>query len=464
MTEWLSLPVIIVAGLALVAAIAKAGMWISEVNTDRTHVKFLLEEIRQDSKNIRARLPPLPVVKRSSPLSLTDFGEKIEARLSAGKWASRLAPSLEDENSASEPFEIDDYCWNYVREQLSPDWETKVRACAYEFGVEDRDVRLVLRVALRDARLRVLSGRTGAADEAAGMRCSKSSSQPCFGEFAKAVVESRQDLKHDFQRQHWMSTFENHCWSLYPMRIDEIRRRDIIAVFEARADGGEIFWQAKPAAAKLALQRLGYVFAVAMGREIIAENPADPAPIRAALPRRKASVAARHHKAIPHGQLGEFLARLDRSKTAHAATLFLALTTTRRTEVLGADWTEVEMKARLWTIPARRRKTNRSHVVPLSEAAIGVLDEARARTHGQGRVFPVSRTMIQRLFSNSGGTAHGLRSSFRTWCQDAGKSREIAELCLGHRIGSSVEQAYARSKLLEQRRVLLSEWAKHLGL
>ena len=124
------------------------------------------------------------------------------------------------------------------------------------------------------------------------MRCSKSSSQPSFGEFAKAVVESRQDLKHDLLRQHWTSTFENHCWSLYPMRIDEIRRREIIAGFEARADGGEIFWRAKRTAAKLVLQHLGYVFAVAMGREIITENPADPAPIRAALPRRNASFAA----------------------------------------------------------------------------------------------------------------------------------------------------------------------------
>ncbi len=313
-------------------------------------------------------------------------------------------------------------------------------------------------------RFRVLTGHSHAVVGFVGMHWPNPSSTPYFGEFAKAVVESRQDLKSDSQRQHWMGTFANHCWFLYTLRIDEIKRRDIIAVFEERVDGGEIFWRAKPAAARLTLQRLGYVFTVAMGREIITENPADPGPIRAALPRFKANGSPQHHRSIPHGKLGAFLAGLDRSKTAHAATLFLALTATRRSEVLGADWAEVETKARSWTIPASRTKTNRDHVVPLSEAAIAVLDEALARTHGQGRIFPVSRTMIQRLFANSGGTAHGLRSSFRTWCQEAGKSREIAELCLGHRIGSSVEQAYARSKLLEQRRALLSEWAKHLGL
>jgi integrase len=71
---------------------------------------------------------------------------------------------------------------------------------------------------------------------------------------------------------------------------------------------------------------------------------------------------------------------------------------------------------------------------------------------------------VQRVFADSGGTAHGVRSAFRSWCQDTGQVREIAELCLGHRIGSAVEQAYARSNLLEQRRELMSEWADYLGL
>ena len=311
---------------------------------------------------------------------------------------------------------------------------------------------------------RVLVGHPDGVVGIADMRSPNPSTVPYFGDFARAVVESRQDLKRDVQRAHWLSTFENHCWLLFRKRINEIRRHDIIAVFEERVDGGEMFWKAKPAAAKLALQRLGYVFTVAIGREIISENPADEAPIRAALPRLRRNGRTRHHKAIPHTELGAFLARLDGSRTTHAAVLFLALTTVRRTEVLEADWSEVEMEARSWTVPAGRAKTNRDHVVPLSRAAIGVLDGARARTNGVGRIFPISRTAVQRVFSAAGGTAHGVRSAFRSWCQDAGKVREVAELCLGHRIGSAVEQAYARSSLLEQRRELMSEWAEYLGL
>lgn len=311
---------------------------------------------------------------------------------------------------------------------------------------------------------RVLTGNPKAVVGIADMRWPHPSKVPYFGEFARAVVESRQDLKRDAQREHWMSTFKNHCRLLYRKRIDEIRRQDIIAVFEERVEGGEILWTAKPAAAKLALQRLGYVFTVAMGREIIAENPAAGAPIRAALPRLRGNGRPRHHKAIPHAELGAFLARLDRSSTAHAASLFLALTAARRTEVLEADWSEVESEARSWTIPAVRAKTNRDHIVPLSSAATRLLDGIRAPTNGTGRIFAISRTAVQCVFSAGGGTAHGVRSAFRSWCQDAGKVREIAELCLGHRIGSAVEQAYARSNLLEQRRELMSEWAEYLGL
>jgi len=311
---------------------------------------------------------------------------------------------------------------------------------------------------------RVLTGHSDAVVGIADMLLPNPSTVPYFGEFARAVVESRQDLKHDAQRQHWMSTFENHCRLLYRKRINEIRRQDIIAVFEERVDGGEILWKAKPAAAKLALQRLGYLFTVAMGREIITENPAVEAPVRAALPRLRGNGRTRHHKAIPYTELGPFLAHLDRSRPAHAAILFLVLTTARRTEVLEADWGEVDMEARSWTIPASRSKTNRDHVVPLSKVAISVLDGRRALTNGTGQIFSVSRTTVLRVFSDSGGTPHGVRSSFRSWCQDAGKVREIAELCLGHRIGSAVEQAYARSNLIEQRRALLSEWADYLGL
>ena len=99
---------------------------------------------------------------------------------------------------------------------------------------------------------RVLTGHPDAVVGIADMRWQDPSTVPYFGDFVRAVVESRQDLKRDVQRTHWISTFENHCRLPYRKRINEIRRQDIIAVFEERVEGGEILWKAKPAAAKLA--------------------------------------------------------------------------------------------------------------------------------------------------------------------------------------------------------------------
>ena len=55
-------------------------------------------------------------------------------------------------------------------------------------------------------------------------------------------------------------------------------------------------------------------------------------------------------------------------------------------------------------------------------------------------------------------TPHGFRTSFRSWCGDKGVSREIAEMSLAHKIGSAIEQAYARTDLLERRREVINRW------
>lgn len=61
-------------------------------------------------------------------------------------------------------------------------------------------------------------------------------------------------------------------------------------------------------------------------------------------------------------------------------------------------------------------------------------------------------------------TVHGFRSSFRDWCSENGVAREIAELCLAHLIGNAVEQAYARSTVLNRRREVMQSWADFLWL
>ena len=59
-----------------------------------------------------------------------------------------------------------------------------------------------------------------------------------------------------------------------------------------------------------------------------------------------------------------------------------------------------------------------------------------------------------------GVTVHGFRSTFRDWASEsANASREVAEMSLAHKVGSDVERAYARSDLLEKRRMLMERWS-----
>ncbi len=152
---------------------------------------------------------------------------------------------------------------------------------------------------------------------------------------------------------------------------------------------------------------------------------------------------------------------------------FLILTACRSGEVRGARWSEIDMDAAIWTIPAERMKAKIAHRVPLSGCAIEIL-KAQEDKH-EDLVFPSSRDrvalsdMVLTAFlrrvnapSDTPGriaTAHGFRSSFRDWCSERGYSRDLAERALAHTVQNKVEAAYHRTDLLEQRRQMMSVWS-----
>ena len=110
--------------------------------------------------------------------------------------------------------------------------------------------------------------------------------------------------------------------------------------------------------------------------------------------------------------------------------------------------------------------------VPLSDAALATLERARALDDDSGLVFPspvrrgqpMSIMTLMKVLRTVGlaerTTVHGFRSSFRDWaaeCTDA--EHAVMEMSLAHAVGSSVEQAYVRSTLVEKRRALMGKWA-----
>jgi integrase len=141
--------------------------------------------------------------------------------------------------------------------------------------------------------------------------------------------------------------------------------------------------------------------------------------------------------------------------------------------VRGARWSEIDLDAKLWTIPAERMKAGKEHRVPLSTSAVAILEAIEARS---GFVFPgrdkdallsdMSLTSVLRRMGRTDITMHGFRSTFRDWCSEYGKNafaREVCEHALAHGLPDKVEAAYRRGDLLEKRVTLMQAWADYCG-
>lgn len=154
MEEWLNSPAIIIAALAVLGTIFGIGRWVGNVNSDRTKFHDFMEEIRTDIKQILGRLQPT-VVSSSSPLELTDLGKAISTKLNVREWVQQHAPALTEEIEDKQPYQIQEFCFTYVKRKFSKDDDDlrRIQACAYEHGIEQTQVLNVYAVELRNALL-----------------------------------------------------------------------------------------------------------------------------------------------------------------------------------------------------------------------------------------------------------------------------------------------------------------------
>jgi integrase len=161
--------------------------------------------------------------------------------------------------------------------------------------------------------------------------------------------------------------------------------------------------------------------------------------------------------------------RLESAPAARALE-FTILTATRTGAVFTATWSEIDFAAKVWVIPATHMKAGIEHRVPLSGAALAVLEQAQALRVNE-YVFPggqrghLSHLMMMRQLRGMGHgniTVHGFRSTFRDWAAELTNfPREVAEMALAHSISSAVEAAYRRGDLFDKRRHLMDAWAQY---
>ncbi|WP_342361910.1 tyrosine-type recombinase/integrase [Terrarubrum flagellatum] len=294
---------------------------------------------------------------------------------------------------------------------------------------------------------------------------------PTFGEMAdevlKVAIARTRNAKSKYQ---WTASLKEQAAILRPIRVDRVTTQDVLSVLKP-------LWETVPESASKLRGRIERVLDAASAKGHFAHaNPARWSGHLSALLPRPQKLSRGHHKAIPFGEVPAFVLNL-RQRPALAARLleFVILTASRMGEATGAKWGEVDMAAKVWTVPAARMKMNREHRVPLVPRTLEILAALKGKRKepqptdlifpGGKANKPMSNMACARLFKRMkvDTTTHGFRSSFRDWCGEATNfPREIAEAALAHHVGNEVERAYRRGDALEKRRRLMVAWAAFL--
>ena len=324
----------------------------------------------------------------------------------------------------------------------------------------------------REARVLIQGGqdplkvRDQAAQEAQGQRMT-------FREVAGLYITAHTDTwKNPKHRAQWASTLDSYAHPVVgDLPIAAVAVGDVMRVLDP-------IWKATPETASRLRGRIESIidYAAARGWRT-GDNPARWKGHLSNLLAAPGKLAAvEHHAAMEWGDCPAFMVRLAGEEgTAALALRFTILTAARTSEVTGATWGEVDLQAKVWTVPGARMKAGREHRVPLSPPALAILQELHTKdTTTEEHLFPgrkpksgpsnMGMTMVLRRMELGELTVHGFRSSFRDWCAaQSQQPREVAEAALAHTLRDKTEAAYRRGDLLERRAILMGEWAAFLA-
>lgn len=285
---------------------------------------------------------------------------------------------------------------------------------------------------------------------------------PSFETAARQVHdEHKATWKNGKHQAQWISTLETYAFPvLGDLLVSDIEGPVIQEVLAP-------IWLTKPETARRVRQRITSVLDWAYAKGFRASE----APARSlsrGLPRQPKKDG--HFAAMPFQDVPAFLVKVrDRLSVGRLAVELAVLTACRSGEVRGARWSEIDIKKKLWTIPAERMKAGKEHIVPLSVQALDVLDRAKLyKCQASDLVFPGQRpkiplsdmTLLKVLRDmNLEYTVHGFRSSFRDWVAETTTVQgEVAEAALAHTVANKVEAAYRRTNYLDKRKPLMAQW------
>lgn len=304
--------------------------------------------------------------------------------------------------------------------------------------------------------------------EARGLR---RKSVPSFERVTRDCYKSLSGGWKDKRYASWLSSFENHVFpEIGSKRIDEIDSQVVLRVLE-------LIWLEIPDTAKRILQRIGTVLDYAHIKGHI-RNEVSLKSVTRGLPRQVKVV--KHRAAMAYAKVPTFMAALMAlpNSAGRDALKLTVLTGARSNETRFAIWSEFDLDAAIWAIPAERMKMKNAHVIPLSPGTVGLL----RRLHKERRALDGKVAPSQLVFTSNGTkpisdmtmnkamkdmgytnvTVHGFRSCFTDWAADCTDfAKEIVEKALAHKVPNAVEAAYRRTDFFDKRRMLMDAWERH---
>ena len=311
--------------------------------------------------------------------------------------------------------------------------------------------------------------------------------QKTFDEAARLYVTTTKapELSNAKHRAQWATTLETYALPVIgKLPVDMIETGHITTILSP-------IWLEKTETATRLRQRIEAVIDFTIANEW--RTAANPARWKGHLDKILAKPAkvktVRPMPALPIDRMAEFMADLRRQEGIAARALeLLTLTAMRSGPVREAAWSEIDLEAAVWTIPAGKMKARREFRVPLSADAVALLralpriasrgDLVFPSPHGGGPLSDMTllkciARMHARSLDDGGegygdprqngrmGVPHGFRSTFRDWIAERTSwPGEVAEKALAHEIKNKVESAYRRDDLLEKRRLLMEDWAR----
>jgi integrase len=283
----------------------------------------------------------------------------------------------------------------------------------------------------------------------------------------KAVAERWYEKNKPGKSNSWLKANRRYLDAAYPYiggrKIKEIAARDISNIITPVEQKGKGVTAEK--------MRLTYVmvFDYAAGKEFLIASGANPARVLSVdVPDTK------HHPHLSIAEVPPFLKAVEADSAAEQVKLavnLLFLTLTRKMELCGAKWTELDLDAARWEIPAERMKGKRPHIVPLSSQAVTLFRKLKELAKGSEFVFPrpgranqhITDGKLNEVFRRTGyagkATPHGCRSTASTALNEMGFNADHIERQLSHVEADEVRASYNHADYMIERTRMLQAWA-----